>query len=205
MLRESLGEFLETLGHEVCECERGDVALRLGREGAFDLLLLDVNTPHLSGFEVARALQKERCFTPIIFMTARTEIEAISEGFELGCADYIKKPFHLKELALRLSHLPARPTPARLITLGEGYEFDLPNQTLYEQGTPKNLTKRQREILTLLCENRGKVVDFELFRERIYAGEFIDNATIRAEVSRLKKLFSEEFIQNVRALGYTIA
>lgn len=205
MLRESLREYLETLGHEVKECEGGEKALALGLSQPFDLFLFDVSTPQKSGFEVAKELSLRRILTPLIFMTARVEIEDISKGFELGCIDYIKKPFHLKELALRLQNLPQKTSTPRLIALGGHYAFDLATATLYEGEHPKNLTPRQREILKLLCENQGKVVDFDLFRERIYTEGFVDNATIRAEVSRLKKLFDEEFIQNIRALGYSIA
>ena len=88
--------------------------------------------------------------------------------------------------------------------LSKHYRYDRKNRTLLFDDVPQTLTKRQYQIIDLLSENIGSVVEFDRFRERIWDQEFVDNPTIRAEVSRLKKVLKEDFIVNVRAMGYMI-
>jgi DNA-binding response OmpR family regulator len=88
--------------------------------------------------------------------------------------------------------------------LSISYAYDASTSTLLCDNVTHHLSKRQLQIIDLLARNRGRVVDFEQFRTYIWDDEYVDNATIRAEVSRLKKSLKEDFIQNIRALGYMI-
>ncbi|WP_200763715.1 response regulator transcription factor [Nitrosophilus alvini] len=204
MLCHSITDYLEKTGHLVRYCYDGKEALDIVAKEEFDLLILDINVPALSGFELLENLQKSKILTPVIFISALTDIEDITKAFELGCKDYIKKPFHLKELGLRIDRISKLIEEKKHIILSKNYRYSKEKKTLYFNDTPVELTKRQLQIIDLLAKNAGLVVDFDMFKEYVWNEEEIDNASIRAEISRLKKILKENIIHNIRGLGYKI-
>jgi DNA-binding response OmpR family regulator len=204
MLRDSIKEYLEAIGHIVKDYSAPKEAMCEVSKDIADLIILDINLPEKNGFDLLKSIREIGVYTPIIYISALIDIEDITKGFSLGCADYIKKPFHLKELVLRIENVMKIKKSYNHILLTKNYSYDRVNKTLLYQNRPCELTKRQLQIVNLLASNIGIVVDFEKFREFIYANESIDNATIRAEVSRLKKSLKENFIDNIRGIGYTI-
>lgn len=205
ILCDSIHRYLTKLGHDVLCCYDGKEALTILQQQSFDLLVLDINVPQINGFEILDTLQKDHNYTPTIFISALTDIEDITKAFELGCKDYIKKPFHLKELELRIEKISSSIENRKHIVLSKNYSYSIEKKTLYFDDTPVELTKRQLQIIDLLARNRGLVVNYDMFREFVYDDEFVDNPTIRAEISRLKKILKEDFIINIRGLGYKIA
>lgn len=204
ILCESIKNYLEKIGHEVNMCYNGKKALKIIENESFDMLILDINVPDLDGFKLLEILHKKHFFIPTIFISALTDIEDITKAFDLGCKDYIKKPFHLKELEIRIEKISKDLEDKKHIILSNNYSYSVEKKTLYFDKTPVKLSKRQLQIIDLLAKNRGLIVDFDMFREYIYKEEFVDNPTIRAEISRLKKLLKEDFIVNIRGLGYKI-
>ncbi|MBN2963859.1 response regulator transcription factor [Sulfurospirillum sp. T05] len=207
MLCRTLEEYLRDLGHHVVGANDGESALEYLGEQRFDLLIFDINVPSLSGLELAERIQSLGVVTPVIFISAMIDIEKISQAFALGAADYLKKPFHLKELGLRIDKIKREvqaKNPNHVI-LSEGYGYLKEEEQLYFHKTPVNLTKKQRQILTLLCENIDTIVDFERFRSYVWNDEPVDNATIRAEISRFRKLLKEDFIVNIKGIGYKVS
>jgi len=207
MLCRTLEEYLRDLGHHVVGANDGESALEYLGEQRFDLLIFDINVPSLSGLELAERIQSLGVVAPVIFISAMIDIEKISQAFALGAADYLKKPFHLKELGLRIDKIKREvqaKNPNHVI-LSEGYGYLKEEEQLYFHKTPVNLTKKQRQILTLLCENIDTIVDFERFRSYVWNDEPVDNATIRAEISRFRKLLKEDFIVNIKGIGYKVS
>lgn len=205
MLCESVNEYLVSIGHSVVSCANGDQALKKIQEESYDLLLLDINVPGISGLELLEKLHDLKIRTASIYISALVDIEGISRAYDLGCYDYLKKPFHLKELALRIEKVMQNMVmPQNHLRLSKSYAYDASISTLMCNNVAEVLSKRQLQIIDLLANNRGRVVDFDQFRTYIWTDEYVDNATIRAEVSRLKKSLKEDFIQNIRALGYMI-
>lgn len=88
--------------------------------------------------------------------------------------------------------------------LSKSYSFDSESMTLYFDNQPQVLPKRQLQIIELLTNNRSLVCNYDMFRDYVYNDDFIDNATIRAEVNRVKKVLKEDFIVNVRGVGYMV-
>lgn len=206
MLRSSIEEYLEALGHKVISFGNGEEAYEAIKKDFFDLLLLDINIPKLSGLSLLKALNDIEHSFPTIFISAIVDIDDIACAFELGASDYLKKPFHLKELGLRIDKIKKESAIKNLqhIILNKKYVFSKNEQMLFYNNNVQVLTKKQLQILTLLCENIGIVVDFEKFRSYVWNDEPIDNATIRAEISRLRKLLKEDFIVNLKGVGYKI-
>lgn len=205
MLSEAINEYLLALGHRVNLLYNGNDALETLKKETFDLLILDINVPGIDGLELLEALHLLKIRTPALYISALVDIEGISRAYDLGCYDYLKKPFHLKELALRIDKVMQSCTlPQSHVKLSKSYAYDASTSTLMCDNVTQPLSKRQLQIIDLLARNRGRVVDFDQFRAYVWDEEYVDNATIRAEVSRLKKSLKEDFIQNIRALGYMI-
>lgn len=205
MLNESIEEYLEAIGHQVESCIDGKEAIEILQKQSFDLLILDINVPGIDGLTLLERLHTLKIHTPAIYISALVDIEDISRAYDLGCYDYLKKPFHLKELSLRIDKIKVSTEVPRVhLRLSTNYSYDQEHNLLLFKGEPNVLTKRQSQIIDLLARNRGRVVDFEQFQNYIWDDTFVDNATIRAEVSRLKKALKEDFIQNIRSQGYMI-
>lgn len=205
MLCEAIGEYLLSLGHRVTAFVDGSDALYALKAEMFDLLILDINVPGIDGLDLLERLHVLKIRPPAIYISALADIEGISRAYDLGCYDYLKKPFHLKELSLRIDKvMQVCVIPQNHVRLSKSYSYDASTSTLSCENVAQALSKRQLQIIDLLSRNRGRVVDFDQFRTYIWDEEYVDNATIRAEVSRLKKSLKEDFVQNIRALGYMI-
>ena len=205
MLNESIQEFLESEGHTVKSYVDGLEAFDDLKSNSYDLLILDINVPGMDGLTFLERLHELKIHAPAIYISALVDIEDISRAYTLGCYDYLKKPFHLKELALRLDRIVLSSEVPRVhLRLSKNYSYDQEHNTLLFQGEPQVLTKRQSQIIDLLARNRGRVVDFEQFTLYVWDELIVDNATIRAEVNRLKKTLNEDVIINVRGMGYMI-
>jgi len=206
MLRSSIEEYLEALGHKVIAYGNGEEAYEAIKKDVFDLLLLDINIPKMNGLSLLKALNEIEHAFPTIFISANVDIDDISRAFELGASDYLKKPFHLKELGLRIDKIKKEYAIKNLkhIILSSKYVFSKEEQMLFYNNNVQVLTKKQLQIVTLLSENMGVVVDFEKFRSYVWNDEPIDNASIRAEISRFRKLLKEDFIINLKGVGYKI-
>ena len=205
MLNESIHEFLEAEGHSVDTYFDGLKAFDDLKSKSYDLLILDINVPGLDGLTFLERLHELKIHAPTIYISALVDIEDISRAYNLGCYDYLKKPFHLKELALRLDRIKlSNEVPRVHLRMSKNYSYDQEHNTLIFQGESQVLTKRQSQIIDLLARNRGRVVDFEQFSLYVWDENIVDNATIRAEINRLKKSLHEDVIINVRGMGYMI-
>ncbi len=206
MLQSSIEEYLDALGHIVKSFSSGRKAIKILEEETFDILVLDINVPHIDGFELLEILSSRQNFTPVIFISALLDIEDISRAFELGASDYLKKPFHLKELGLRINKI-IRQLPIQSkyhIMISKNYSYFRDKNEFYYYTKVQTLTKKQSLILELLCKNIGMNVSFDQFRAFAWNHEPVDNATIRAEISRLRRTLKEDFIQNIKGVGYRV-
>jgi len=205
-LRVSVEEFLHDLDLEVDAFENGDEAFDAAYHGHYNLLVLDVKVPGMDGFELLKTLREKDIMIPALFLTSLSHIDDLSKGYTLGCCDYIKKPFDLKELQIRVEHaLRSECLHAKkeLITLNDIYAYDAKNFILLEEGKKIELTKTEKRILESLISHRAEVVSIEAFQDEVW-GEYIDPANIRVQINKLRKKLRSELIINVRGLGYKI-
>jgi len=208
LFNRAITQFLRIKGHKVSSFTNGKSAkISIMEKEPYDLLILDINVPQIDGLSLLKLIQENKIQIPTIFISAIIDIEEISQAFELGCKDYLKKPFHLKELELRIDKLlHSSYAPKNHLRLSKNYSFDFENQTLLFDGYPQILSERHLKIILLLAQNRNRVVDYTLFQEYAWDdsdGE-IEIPTIRTEINRLKKILKEDIIVNIRNIGYRL-
>ena len=203
----SMQEFLEDSGYEVTSFSNSDDAYDAIYENSYDLFLLDVKVGgEKNGFEMLEELRKYGNKTPAIFITSLTDIDDLSRGYECGACDYIRKPFDLAELKLRVEQVVKTycfSSSEELIALPSEYYYDVKKMKLLHEGESIKLGKTETKILELLIKQRGSVVSCEMFWEEVW-GEWVDSANIRVQVGNLRKKLEKDFIKNVRGVGYSI-
>ena len=205
-LHETLRDFLESLGYEVMSSYDGEDARDKIYEHNFDLLLLDVNVPKLNGFELLEVVRKEADATPAIFITSLNGIADLEEGYESGCDDYIKKPFALKELQLRIETLLKREFYHHkevFIELPNGYRFDPQNDTLLLDNTPVTLSEKERKLLKLFLQHPNRLVTHEMITQKLWEyDESISDGAVRTYIKNLRKMLGKETIVSLKKSGY---
>ena len=205
LVNEDITKYLFSEGHDITPVRDGDVCLNVLHEKTFDLLILDINVPNIDGLSIVEKLHTLKKVVPIIFISALIDIEDISKAFELGCFDYLKKPFHLKELSLRNNKIvQTTRIDIHHKRLSKCYSFNADSMRLFFNHEPQQLSKRQLQIIDFLARNQGFVCSYEMFMEYVWNDIDVDVATIRAEVNRLKTILKEDFIINVRGVGYLV-
>jgi len=205
LLNLAITEYISSIGHEIYPLRDGHDALIEIQNNSYDLLILDINVPNINGLELLELLHEHKIHTPTIFISALIDIEDISRAFDLGCHDYLKKPFHLKELTMRIDKiLQSSYIPNTHIRLSSNYSLEVKTSTIRFKGEVQVFSSRQLQIILLLAQNRSRVVEYDLFNEYVWDTLDVETPTIRAEVSRLKKVLKEDFIINIRNMGYMI-
>lgn len=203
-------ESLETRNFEVLHCKDGEEALAAFTKSKVDILVLDVMMPKKDGFSVAKDVRKMDKKIPIIFLTAKSQTQDVVEGFTSGGNDYLKKPFSMEELIVRIHALLGRINPEKAeekIELGN-YTFDFTKQTLHLDELIITLTHREAELLSLLIENKNEILDRSIVLKKIWGtDDFFNGRSMDVFITKLrKKLNLDPNIQiiNVRGQGYKL-
>ena len=202
----SIKEFLEELDFVVDDFENGDFALDAIFENSYDLLLLDIRVPGMDGFSLVEYVRKEKLDVPIIILTSLTDISDLSRGYELGCNDYIRKPFDMIELKFRIEQLIKNSfkTNEDSINLPYSFRFDVKKLLLYKNDTLIDLTQKESELVALLVLNRGFFVSIETLHEKIWENKEISYSDIRMCIKRIREKTGKDFIKTKRFVGYKI-
>jgi len=206
MLQTSIQEYLEQLKHDIYSFNDGLKAKDSLINNKYDLLILDINIPNFTGLEFCEYIKQNNINTPCIFISALIDIDTITYAFNLGAIDYIKKPFHLKELAIKIELLSNTIDNKKLnhIILNNHYSYNKVKKELLYNNENQNLTKKQIEIIDFLCFNLNNIVSYEMLREYVWNYSYVSDGTIRSEISRLRKTLKDDFIINQKGLGYKI-
>ena len=203
-------ESLETRNFEVMHCINGEVAFDAFTKQKFDLLVLDVMMPKKDGFSLAKDVRKIDKKIPIIFLTAKSQTQDVVEGFNIGGNDYLKKPFSMEELIIRIHSLLGRINTDKVeekMLIGN-YFFDFVKQTLHFNELIITLTHREAELLFLLIENKNEILDRSIVLKKIWGNDdFFNGRSLDVFITKLrKKLNLDPNIQiiNVRGQGYKL-
>jgi len=199
-------EYLISLGHHCVACCYIQDAKFYLEDTVCDLLILNIDEKTYDGLELYTALQEDGFSTPVMFISSHTDIETISKAYDLGACEYIKKPFHIKELGYRLQKLSYEIENIKRehILLSPNYSYLKKENKLLFKNVIQPLTKKQFHIIKCLCTNIGTIINFDFFREYAWGSDLVSDATIRTELSRLRKVLKEDFIQNYKGIGYKV-
>jgi DNA-binding response OmpR family regulator len=209
-LAQIVKESLETRNFDVLLANNGKEAYQLYQEENPDILVLDVMMPIKDGFTLAKEIRKENKAIPIIFLTAKSQTKDVVEGFNHGGNDYLKKPFSMEELIVRINALLDRnklKNNNSSIKIGN-YNFNYTKQLLEINGEVNTLTHRESELLFLLSQKKNEISDRTFILKKIWGDDDFFNArSMDVFITKLrKKLNQDENIQivNVRGYGYKL-
>lgn len=204
-------ESLETRDFNVLLCDNGEKALDIYQTKKPELLVLDVMMPKKDGFTLAKEIRAIDDTIPIIFLTAKSQTQDVVEGFTIGGNDYLKKPFSMEELIVRINNLLSRTRTqktANILKISD-YAFDFPKQTLqYQDQDIQQLTHREAHLLFHLVKNKNQVLDRSIILNKLWGNDdFFSARSMDVFITKLrKKLNKDNSIQilNVRGFGYKL-
>ncbi|MEM6516797.1 MAG: response regulator transcription factor [Bacteroidota bacterium] len=209
-LGQIIKESLETRNFEVLLCEDGEKAFQVYKNQMPRLLVLDVMMPKKDGFTLAKDVRAIDDTIPIIFLTAKSQTQDVVEGFSIGGDDYLKKPFSMEELIVRINNLLQRKSTqetSKVLQIGE-FKFDFPKQILFFEEEQQRLTHRESHLLFHLIKNKNQVLDRSLILNKLWGNDdFFSARSMDVFITKLrKKLKDDESIQiiNVRGFGYKL-
>jgi DNA-binding response OmpR family regulator len=208
-IREVAALGLEQAGFQVETSGDGREGLIQFRQGAFDLVLLDVMLPSLDGFEVLREIRSESR-TPVVMLTARSELTDVVVGLELGADDYVTKPFELPELVARINAVLRRSAaePGDAVVHADGLEIDPAGFTVRRGDEELELTATEFKLLLELAKRPKQVFTRELLLELVWNYDYLgDSRLVDAAIQRLRAKVEEDpkepkLIRTVRGVGY---
>ncbi len=209
-----LTDYLSMSGYSVQHAEDGVAGLELFKNGRFDICILDVMMPFKDGFTLAEEIRVINEFVPIIFLTAKTMKEDRIKGFKAGGDDYITKPFSTEELSLRIEAILRRIRHSLLdgelesiYKLG-AYTFNYSNQVLAGPKGEKRLTKKEAEVLRLLCINMNKILRREIALKMIWGeDDYFMGRSMDVYITKLRKFLSDDpkiNITNIHRTGFIL-
>lgn len=209
-LGQIIKESLETRNFDVLYCKDGEEALKTFQTFHPELLVLDVMMPKKDGFSVASEIRKNDSHTPIIFLTAKSQTQDVVAGFGHGGNDYLKKPFSMEELIVRIHALLGRLTlkqNTEAIEIGR-YIFNYDKQTLTLGSSTELLTHREAQLLYHLLQRRNEILDRTYILKELWGDDdFFSARSMDVFITKLrKKLVADKGISiiNVRGYGYKL-
>ena len=204
-LNETISNYLEIVGYRVTSVLNGLEAAQIVASRIFDIYIVDINVPGIDGLELLRRIRDKKTDKPVIMITASIEIESIKSSFGLGCGDYIKKPFYLEELTIRMEKLLTKSVKNdSVVQLSKGMFYDMEYEELTVNGQTKRLRKKERRLMNILLRNVHKTIPISVIEDFVWENEIKDSYPLRQLVSELKKQLGEEhkFVHADRGIGY---
>lgn len=214
ILSEIICEFLEEEGFSIECCSSASDALNLAYEKQFDIWLLDVKVPLgedftstslLPGFTLLKSLREANKTTPCIFITSLSSVFDVKDGYDVGCDDFLKKPFELLELKCRIQTLLKRSFEHKneVLDLGDGFSFNLISKILYKDSIPVAITKKEAMLLHLLLKHSNSYVSLDMIFEALWEyDKEPSELSLRAYIKNLRKIFGKDRILNQHSSGY---
>ena len=206
LFAQSLEDVLEDEGFDISLAACAKEVLDLNYENNYDLYLLDINVPDMSGIELLKLLRTSNDNTPTIFLTSYKDKNTLKECFISGADDFLQKPVDLDELILRIySVLKRSGKQIQDIILPNGLSFNVKNKRLSKDKKDLNLPIKIISLFELCLENRDSIITKEMIVNKLWTcSEEYSEGSIRVYINNLKKLLPENSITNIKAIGYKI-
>jgi len=205
-LGKGLKSGLEQHHYTVDWVKDGKEALNILQNERFDIVILDIGLPSLSGTEILKSIRAKNIDVPVLFLTAYDSIEDKVKGLDIGADDYLCKPFDLGELCARIRAIQRRSSSRAVSTIKyKNITVDPAARSVSKDGTELEISRREFVLLHLLLENLGRVMTRELIAQNLYGwGDDIDSNALEVHIHNLRKKLGEGIISTVRGVGYII-
>ena len=189
-LNKAITKVLELDHHRVETFTDGQILIE-SLDQNYDLYILDINVPHISGLELLELILKRNDQAKVMMISSNTDVQSLQTAYDLGCVDYLKKPFHIAELRAKISRLKlSREHLSSTIKLKKDAE---------------SLSKKEKRLLNLLLDNMTQVVTYEMIENYVYENKRMSMDALRALMRRLRMKLLHDMIENVIDEGYTIS
>ncbi len=199
---EQVKDYFELEGHKVEFYNDGEALLDNADLNLYDIFLLDINTPKKNGIETLKEIRKTSD-TPAIYLTAMNDLEYVQDGYNAGCNDYVRKPFLFEELELRINQLIHKNNQNR-VKISKNYSYDLSNMQLFYNDEIVDLNPQEKELLYLLSKNIGVAISPDRIKDYVWEDMSVCDNTLRTKIKKLRAKLNENFILNIRNIGYKI-
>ncbi len=191
-------KILESKDYKVVLVEDGLKAVDEIKSKHFDLYLIDINIPNISGLEVVKYVRELYSDGFIVMITASVDEYYFEKAYEYGCDDYIKKPFHATELEVRIQRLLEKQKSFSF----DDYEFSFEDDELFKNGERVPLRKKEKRLLHILLKNVNRTVHNQKIIDYVWEGEKKTNYPLRQLVNELRKKLDKDYIKTVVGIGY---
>lgn len=189
--------------YEVRHCFDSSTALQYAEEEDFSLYIFDINVPGISGIELLKSLRDFNDATPAIFITAYQDIEHLKEGFLAGANDFIRKPFELDELQVRIENIKRQFSMSEEIDINEKMRFNTLTHKLIRDDATVSISAKESAILHYLISNKNRIISTEEILQNLWEyDEMPSQDTIRTYIKNLRFILGKEHIINIRGEGY---
>jgi DNA-binding response OmpR family regulator len=205
-LSDSIADFLRDNSYNVAQVYDGDTALNVASDSNFDIFVFDINVPLLNGLQLLKELREVKN-TPAIFISALNSSKDVIKGFDSGCDDYIKKPFELDELLIRIKNIEKRyfsHINSQIVEISKNCYFDIEQDIFLIDGKQTKLHFKEVAIFKVLLKNRNKIVTYQEIFENGW--DFSDEPsfeTLRSHIKIIRKNIPCD-IENIRNIGYRL-
>jgi len=204
-LNDTIKQFLEHSGYQIYSAFDAFEAKDILYENSIDLMLLDIKVPYQNGFDLLLDIRSSGNDSPAIFITSLNGVDDVTKGFDVGCDDYIRKPFALKELQARVEVLLKRHfgTIQNEIDLGNGYKFNLKELLLFKNGDKIALKNKEIQLLSLFLKYPNKLLHYEdIFKELWSYDEIPSHGSLRAYITKIRNYLGKNRIETIKNIGY---
>lgn len=198
-LNETIVKRFKAKGFEVHSFLDGQEAYRAIDNG-YICFILDINVPNVDGMQVLKKIREFNTDTPVIIISSTIELDIIKKSYNYGCNDYLKKPFFIDELEIKIEKLCH--INYGLVKIAKGCSFSYEQSVLEIDGKQEHLSRKERLLLNLLISKRGKVVSFDAIEAIVWEGSFVSIDSIRSLVRRVRKKIPIECIETSIDVGY---
>ena len=166
------------------------------------LYIIDINLPSYNGLDIVKFIRKTDVETPIIIVTASLEIQNLTNAFDFGCSEYIKKPFHIKELEIRVNKLLNNHT--KVIHFSENFYYDEENKSFSYESETIELRLKEQRLIEILFQNADKLVPTEIIYDYVWEGEVRETYPLRQVLADIRKKLPMDIITTKVKQGYII-
>lgn len=198
---------LRAIGFIVDQCFEGECAMDFVHSKQHDIYILDINVANFDGYDVLKYILERYASAPVLMISTHTEIEYLKKAFSLGCHDFLKKPFEIEELMLRMKNILRIANvngSDDIVDMSQGYTYSLNTNQLFYYNANIELTKIESLLLRVLVKNIGNIVTLEIIKSYVWDNEEISPTTLRYWIHMVMKKINNGMIVNTRGVGYRL-